>query len=85
MLSDVQVERIFPWAETWNLDQILGILRAQNPDRTFVKDFQAMRYLADIEKPRLRCIQLLQALGEPGFTSLEESIRLNSEDLARAA
>uniref|UniRef100_A0A0D2XKU0 NAD-dependent epimerase/dehydratase domain-containing protein n=1 Tax=Fusarium oxysporum (strain Fo5176) TaxID=660025 RepID=A0A0D2XKU0_FUSOF len=85
LLSDVQGERIFPWAETWNLDQILGILRAQNPDRTFVKDFQAMRYLADIEKPRLRCIQLLQALGEPGFTSLEESIRLNSEDLARAA
>lgn len=44
-----------------------------------------MRYLADVEQPRLRCIQLLQALGEPGFKSLEESIRLNSEDLARAA
>ncbi|KAF5687838.1 aldehyde reductase II [Fusarium denticulatum] len=85
LLHDVQGERIFPWAETWNLDQILAILRAQNPDRTFVKDFQAMRYLADIEEPRSRCIQLLQALGEPGFTSLEESIRLNSEDLARAA
>ncbi|KAF5604327.1 aldehyde reductase II [Fusarium pseudocircinatum] len=85
LLPDVQGERIFPWAETWNLDQILAILRAQNPDRTFVKDFQAMRYLADIEEPRSRCIQLLQALGEPGFTSLEESIRLNSEDLARAA
>ncbi|RBA13518.1 hypothetical protein FPRO05_02311 [Fusarium proliferatum] len=85
LLPDVQGERIFPWAETWNLDQILAILRAQNPDRTFVKDFQAIRYLADIEQPRLRCIQLLQALGEPGFTSLEESIRLNSEDLARAA
>ncbi|KAF5548215.1 aldehyde reductase II [Fusarium napiforme] len=85
LLPDVQGERIFPWAETWNLDQILAILRAQNPDRTFVKDFQAMRYLADIEEPRLRCIQLLQSLGEPGFTSLEKSIRLNSEDLARAA
>ncbi|KAH7254328.1 uncharacterized protein BKA55DRAFT_689828 [Fusarium redolens] len=85
LLDGVRGERIFPWAETWNLDQILAILRAQNPDRTFVKDFQAMRYLADIEKPRLRCIQLLQALGETGFTSLEESVRLNSEDLARAA
>ena len=43
-----------------------------------------MCYLADVKQPRLRRIKLLQALGEPGFTSLEESIRLNSEDLARA-
>ncbi|KAF4448399.1 hypothetical protein F53441_8207 [Fusarium austroafricanum] len=85
LLTDVQGERIFPWAETWNLDQILVILREQNSNRNFVKNFQSMQYLADVEKPRLRAIQLLQALGERGFISLEESIRLNSEHFASAA
>ncbi|KAM5515488.1 NAD dependent epimerase/dehydratase [Fusarium oxysporum f. sp. phaseoli] len=56
--------------------------RRQNPDKAFVADFQCSRDLADVGKPRSRSVQLLDALGKSTFTSLEASIRLNSQDLA---
>ncbi|KAK2685732.1 hypothetical protein QWA68_015287 [Fusarium oxysporum] len=82
ILSDVQGERIFAWAEPWNFDTILAILRRQNPDKAFIEDFQSSRDLADVGKPRSRSVQLLEALGKSAFTSLEDSIRLNTQDLA---
>ncbi|EWZ43405.1 uncharacterized protein FOBCDRAFT_197918 [Fusarium oxysporum Fo47] len=82
IFSDVQGERIFAWAEPWNFDTILAVLRRQNPDKSFVADFQCSRDLADVGKPRSRSVQLLDALGKSTFTSLEASIRLNSQDLA---
>ncbi|RKL07815.1 hypothetical protein BFJ68_g9617 [Fusarium oxysporum] len=82
IFSDVQGERIFAWAEPWNFDTILAVLRRQNPDKAFVADFQCSRDLADVGKSRSRSVQLLDALGKSTFTSLKASIRLNSQDLA---
>ncbi|KAL2688938.1 hypothetical protein Neosp_002988 [[Neocosmospora] mangrovei] len=82
IFSDVQGERVFAWAEPWNFDTVLAILRRQNPNKTFIKDFQSGRDLSDVEKPRSRSIRLLERLGKPSFTSLEDSVRLNSQDLA---
>ncbi|EEU33936.1 uncharacterized protein NECHADRAFT_55822 [Fusarium vanettenii 77-13-4] len=79
--SDVEGERLFAWAKPWNFDTILAILRRQNPNKTFIKDFQSGRDLSDVEKPRSRSIQLLERLGKSSFTSLEDSVRLNSQDL----
>ncbi|KAM0553255.1 hypothetical protein ACHAPJ_007544 [Fusarium lateritium] len=82
ILSDVQGERIFAWAEPFNFDSILATLRSQNPKKSFVENFHSSRDLADVGKPRSRAIELLQALGKSMFTSLEDSIRLNTQDLA---
>ncbi|KAF4959266.1 hypothetical protein FSARC_10782 [Fusarium sarcochroum] len=82
ILSDVQGERIFAWAEPFNFDSILTILRRQNPKKSFVENFHSSRDLADVGQPRSRSVELLQALGKSTFTSLEESIRLNTQDLA---
>ncbi|RSL82240.1 hypothetical protein CEP52_017011 [Fusarium oligoseptatum] len=81
IFSDAQGERLFAWAEPWNFDTILAILRRQNPNKTFIKDFKSGRDLSDVEKPRSRSIQLLKRLGKSSFTSLEDSVRLNSQDL----
>ncbi|KAF4986597.1 hypothetical protein FGRMN_10765 [Fusarium graminum] len=79
LLSTVQGERIFAWVEPWNFDAILGILRQQNPHRAFVQNFQSGHCSEDVRQPKSRSIQLLGTLGKSRFTSLEESIRLNSE------
>ncbi|GME52371.1 uncharacterized protein K452DRAFT_290798 [Neofusicoccum parvum] len=77
---DVIGERIFAWAEPYNFDTILEILRKQNPGIEFVADFHSGKDLSVVE-PRARAEQLLQDLGRQGFTSLEDSIRMNSEGL----
>ncbi|KAJ4256247.1 hypothetical protein NW762_009327 [Fusarium torreyae] len=82
ILSDVQGERIFAWAEPFNFDSILAVLHRQNPKKSFVENFHSSQDLADVGKPRSRAIELLQALGKSTFTSLEDSIRLNTQDLA---
>lgn len=82
VLSEVQGERIFAWAEPWNFDLLLGILRTQNPDREFVPDFHSRRDLSDITEPKKRAVELLGRLGRvDGFTPIAESIRLNTQDL----
>lgn len=77
----VQSERVFAFAEPVNGDAILAILRKLYPGRTFPADFQAEKDLNEIV-PRARAEQLLRDMGKDGWTSLEESIRRNTEDLA---
>ncbi|GKT55138.1 aldehyde reductase [Colletotrichum tofieldiae] len=81
---DVKGERIFGFAETFNWDKILDILRKQNPDRVFIENFQREDDLSEI-KTRARAEQLLRDLGRPGWTSLEDSIMMNTEDLRRGS
>lgn len=78
---DVKSERVFAFAEPVNGDSILAILRKLYPGRTFPPDFQAEKDLSDIV-PRKRAQELLRAMGKEGWTSLEESIRRNTEDIA---
>ncbi|KAK8065895.1 hypothetical protein PG997_012642 [Apiospora hydei] len=74
-------ERIFAFAEPVNGDGILTILRKMYPDRSFPTDFQSERDLSDVVL-RKRAEELLRGMGKNGWTSLEESIRRNTVDLA---
>ncbi|KAI0388914.1 aldehyde reductase [Xylariaceae sp. FL0594] len=77
----VESERVFAFAEPVNGDGILAILRKLYPDRTFPDNFQADQDLSEIV-PRQRALELLKDMGKTeGFTSLEESIKRNTEDL----
>jgi hypothetical protein len=78
---DVESERVFAFAEPVNGDGILAILRKLYPSRSFPDNFQAAQDLSEIA-PRQRALELLKDMGKTeGFTSLEESIRKNTEDL----
>ncbi|TGJ84767.1 hypothetical protein E0Z10_g3951 [Xylaria hypoxylon] len=77
----VESERVFSFAEPVNGDSMLAILRKLYPDRTFPENFQGDKDLSDIV-PRKRASELLRDMGKPeGWTSLEESIKRNTEDL----
>ncbi|EEU41260.1 uncharacterized protein NECHADRAFT_46394 [Fusarium vanettenii 77-13-4] len=84
VLPDVKGERIFGMAEPLNWDKILAILRKQNPGRRFYKNFADGGYSLTVE-PRDRAEHLLRELGRPGWTSLEDSILGNTEDLREAS
>ncbi|KAL6401217.1 hypothetical protein AUP68_16946 [Ilyonectria robusta] len=77
---NVKDERIFGFAETFNWDKVLDILRKQNPGVKFIANFQSDQDLSEI-KPKARAEQLLRDLGRPGWTSLEDGILMNTEDL----
>ncbi|KAK6221163.1 aldehyde reductase 2 [Colletotrichum tabaci] len=76
----VQSERIFAFAEPMNADGILAIFRRLYPSRSFPSNLQADEDLSDIV-PRQRAEALLRDMGKDGWTSLEESLRRNIEDL----
>ncbi|KAI8631795.1 aldehyde reductase [Xylariaceae sp. FL1651] len=77
----VESERVFAFAEPVNGDGLLAVLRKLYPERAFPADFQADKDLSDIV-PRKRAEALLRDMGKAGgWTSLEESIRRNTEDL----
>ncbi|KZL85222.1 nad dependent epimerase dehydratase [Colletotrichum incanum] len=80
LLPDVQDERIFAFAEPYNWNKVLAILRKQNPDHPFPDDFEGSVYPHTI-KPRDRAEQLLKNMGLPGWTSLENSLLKNTEHL----
>ncbi|KAI0023480.1 aldehyde reductase [Xylariomycetidae sp. FL0641] len=78
----VASERIFAFAAPENGNTLLAILRRLYPGRTFPADFQAEQDLSDVV-PRARAEALLRDMGKAdGWTSLEESVRRNTEDLA---
>ncbi|KAF0315778.1 Aldehyde reductase II [Colletotrichum asianum] len=83
VFPDVKGERIFGFAEPFNYDQILGILRKQNPGRKFHENYAAGEYPFVVE-PIGRAEDLLRRLKGSGWTSLEDSLRLNTEDIAAA-
>ncbi|KAF6807413.1 aldehyde reductase II [Colletotrichum sojae] len=80
VLPDVEGERIFGFAEPYNWNKVLGILRKQNPDRKFHDDYHSDEYPLFI-KPRDRAEELLRRFGRPGWTPMEESIANNTADL----
>ncbi|OAA66939.1 NAD dependent epimerase/dehydratase [Niveomyces insectorum RCEF 264] len=84
ILPDVKSERIFGFAEPINWDKVLAVLRKQNPGHKFAENFAGAPYASEI-KPRDRAEQLLREIGRPGWTSLEDSILNNTEDLRAAS
>ncbi|TEA10824.1 Aldehyde reductase 2 [Colletotrichum sidae] len=84
VLPDVEGERIFGFGEAFNYDKVLDILRRQNPGRTFHDNYEGSEYLFDVE-PRGRAEELLKRVGGHGWTSLEESLLRNTEEVRAAS
>ncbi|KAJ6475923.1 NAD-P-binding protein [Mycena vitilis] len=70
-------KRIFAFAATYNWNDILAILRRQNPGREFMEDLPGMgRDLSQV--PNQAAEALLKKHYQKGFTGLEETVRENS-------
>ncbi|KAK0634258.1 aldehyde reductase [Bombardia bombarda] len=74
-------ERIFAFAEPVNGDGLLEIFHKLYPGRKFPENFQSDKDLSEIV-PIKRAESLLRDLGKDGFTSLETSVKRNTEDIA---
>ncbi|KAI1145431.1 aldehyde reductase [Nemania diffusa] len=77
---DVRSERIFAFSEPVNGRRILAVLRKLYPERSFPGDPNDGDDLSNIV-PRKRAENLLRELGKDGWTSLEDSIKWNTQDL----
>ncbi|KAL3952496.1 hypothetical protein ACCO45_012439 [Purpureocillium lilacinum] len=80
VLPGVQGERIFGFAGRFNWVDVLDILRRQNPERSFTQNVAGGWDRREIE-PRARAEEMLCAMGQEGWTSLEQSIWQNTEHL----
>ena len=75
-------ERLFAFAEPFNANRLLSILRKLYPDKSFVDDRDDSRQ--DLSKvANEKAEALLKKHYGHGFTSLEDSIRANTEGLSR--
>ncbi|KAM0414701.1 hypothetical protein ACHAPT_013440 [Fusarium lateritium] len=72
-LSEVRDKRIFAFAEQFSWNAILDVMRRHSPEREFIADFSGGQDTAEIT-PRAYAEQLLRDLGEPGWTSLQDTI-----------
>ncbi|KAJ3544014.1 hypothetical protein NM208_g3266 [Fusarium decemcellulare] len=77
---NVKDQRIFAVAGGFSWNSILDILRAYEPDREFSVNFSGGIDPNEI-LPSVKAERLLQDIGFPGWTSLEESIVNNVEQL----
>ncbi|KAK1451325.1 NAD dependent epimerase/dehydratase [Colletotrichum melonis] len=82
VLPNVRSERIFAWAEPFNFDTVLDILRTHFPEKNFVDNFHHYRELSVVSQPQSRAVELLRQLGREGFVPLKQSVLLNVEDLS---
>lgn len=73
IFDNVRDQRIFGFAGRVSWDAILGIFRKLEPERNFVADFSGGEDPALIE-PREKAEGLLRDLGQPGWTSVEQSV-----------
>ncbi|GKT55758.1 NAD dependent epimerase/dehydratase [Colletotrichum tofieldiae] len=80
VLPNVRNERIFAWAEPFNFDAVLEILRNQFPGKHFTDNFHHYQELSTAFEVQSRATQLLKQLGRDGFVPLKQSILLNVED-----
>ena len=76
----VENERILAYAEPFNWNDILALLRKLYVDRRFPNDIPDLpRDLSKVDNSR--GAYLLQAYGREGFTSLEETVKENTAGL----
>ncbi|KAG0650010.1 NAD-dependent epimerase deHydratase terH [Hyphodiscus hymeniophilus] len=78
---DVQNERIFAFAEPYNFNDCLRIMRKLRPNQTIADDFEDDSVRDKSKVANERAAELLQKNYGKGFTSLTESIKLNIQDL----
>lgn len=77
---DVKNQRIFAFAAPFNINDILAVFRKLFPDRKFPDD--APNQGKDLRKmPNDKAEQLLKDMGRPGWIYMEDSLKMNVEDL----
>jgi hypothetical protein len=77
----VSNERLFGFAAPYNWNSFLAVFRKLYPQKQFVDDIPNLgQDMSTV--PKQRAEEVLQSMGLNGWTSLEESIRQNTEDLA---
>ncbi|KAF2096617.1 aldehyde reductase [Rhizodiscina lignyota] len=72
--SDVKGERLYSFAHPYNWNDMLAVLRKLYPDRKFHEDYSDIGH--DLSKvANERAEELVKRFGQPGWTSLEDSIK----------
>jgi hypothetical protein len=81
---NVENQRLFGFAEPYNWNDVLGILRKLYPKKRFPEDIPGLG--SDLSKIILavKAKSLLKEFGRPGWTGLEQSIKENTEDLTKS-
>ncbi|EHL02984.1 putative Aldehyde reductase 2 [Glarea lozoyensis 74030] len=77
----IKNERIIAFAEPWNWNDILRIMRKLRPNEKIIDDYadDNARDLSTVDNARGN--EILKGFGKSGFTSLEESVKGNIDGL----
>lgn len=79
--SDIANERLFAFAHPWNTNLILQTLRKPYPERKFHPNIPGLPNDKNTILPVIRAEQILKEMGRAGWTSLDESLRMNTETI----
>ena len=80
LAPDLQNKRILAFAQPYNWNDVLAVLRKSFPEKNFVEDDPSIgRDLSELDNSQET--ELLRAFGTNGFTGLEESVKENCEDM----
>jgi hypothetical protein len=71
--SEVDGERLFGYAERWNLNQLLAIYRKHYPGKTFAKDIDGLGKDWAVP-PTARAEEVLKWVKGSGWDGMEESV-----------
>jgi len=77
--QEISGERIFAWASPFNWNVVLAEFRKLFPERKFIDDVPGLWDDLAIVGPARRAEALLREMGRPGFTTLEESLKMTVE------
>jgi nucleoside-diphosphate-sugar epimerase len=80
--KEIANERLFAYAEPWNWNDILRILRARFPEKHFAADMDLGRDLCKVANKRAEDL-LRSEFGQSGWVSLEESVGRNVQTFAK--
>ncbi|KAL2133420.1 hypothetical protein VTI74DRAFT_2421 [Chaetomium olivicolor] len=79
---DVRGERIFAYGKPFTWRGVQRVIQRLYPDKSFARDVKDAELNTSEILPAVRAEALLQDMGRPGWTSMDESVRMNTEDLA---
>jgi hypothetical protein len=82
---NVQGERIFAYSAPYTWRGIQCVVQRLYPHKFFPRDIEEAELDTSEIVPGPRAEALLKEMGRPGWTSLEETVRMNTEDLASVA
>ena len=75
---DIKNERVFAFAEPFNWNDILRVLRKLRPNHTFSPDMENDEKDLSIVEPQARAEEILKKnFGQEGFTVLEDTLEAN--------